>query len=1154
MGSMLDLLGGATGSLDIEGLLGDQVGTFGTIISAVRQLVDAPPGDAGAFLAQLQTLSLPELNMGGDFSGVFSQLAPSLQGQLGGLTGPVTQALQGLQGHSRGGASALGPLITVIGQFKTLIDMNWSEGWVVVDAGGTPPTPPTPPDPNAPVVLPPAPTPPVIVAPAQVASAKAIVDALPADLSAKPLLTWLHAKVGVMGRSKPYVRAIPLLDDIRDPLDSLVRWDGLDGVGFSAELNASLQAIGELVTQDTQGALMAPFSKPDAQAAMAALPAVAFRQHADALADALQAMTQAVAANDAARLATELTKAQMAASGLDDDLTIIAAQTTELDALQQGLLASPDALETRVARLLLLLSPPATFSDLTDNLGTATLPTQLSGQVLAPVNAFMGRIQEMADNLLRIIDVAEVLQPVTNTVQQIHDAIEQVEQAVVQLMSTAHAQFAQAQSAISSIGLTQVADQAEAAMDTAVHTIRDTVLAGVKPATDALTQAVQAIEGVLGSFDPEQLTEPVRSALQAVRDIFESDDSEVKQALAQIKKLKTIAGKLDQLSFEPVANEVIGAIQTIQKALEGLDQTNLPDPMPSLIREAMSVLPDSIKPITDPLISELAELIEQGPVPLLSELKDLPKPLFEEIRKLEPKTLLGDRLGTPFEEVREKLADFQPDQWIDKLETELKAVRERIRAAADPRGVLQPLNTAFDQFMAQLEQFKPGDLLKPVTDGIEGALQQLDGVLPDLGFMADLQALLARVHAVSQFLKDGVAVMQHFADKIAALTDPSASLDQWLDEILAKLTDVAALQPGFIAISQAVTGANANGLNAAWQSGSGDFRAALMQMDARAQLGKLVMRRQALLTAMNAPGVSINVAIARTWVTDFKPDAPARSAGFLSAAQWLDGLKQADAHLAEVLTGWDARYLPAEGPLGTLTPVSPAVADVRSWLREAVQRQVGAPLRLLLGQLSGVGQVLQTIVAPLATLANGVADRLDLFTNTIGGLPQLYADLQGLLKRLSEIDLDQLSEEVNALYDTLLDQARALDPRKLEQTLSDKFNELLKTLSVDTFIPKDLREGIRTDYEKVRKIVDTLDPQLLLVEPMQAIYEKDILPLLDVFDISETVQALVDFLLALDEKLGEQMDRVDTAYLAMLAAAPGDNGGGSASVSVGVSA
>ncbi len=84
--------------------------------------------------------------------------------------------------------------------------------------------------------------------------------------------------------------------------------------------------------------------------------------------------------------------------------------------------------------------------------------------------------------------------------------------------------------------------------------------------------------------------------------------------------------------------------------------------------------------------------------------------------------------------------------------------------------------------------------------------------------------------------------------------------------------------------------------------------------------------------------------------------------------------------------------------------------------------------------------------------------------------------------------------------------------------------------------------------------MDTLDPQLLLVEPMQQIYEKDILPLLDVFDISETVQALVDFLLALDEKLGEQMDRVDTAYQAMLAAAPGDSGGASASVSVGASA
>jgi len=48
------------------------------------------------------------------------------------------------------------------------------------------------------------------------------------------------------------------------------------------------------------------------------------------------------------------------------------------------------------------------------------------------------------------------------------------------------------------------------------------------------------------------------------------------------------------------------------------------------------------------------------------------------------------------------------------------------------------------------------------------------------------------------------------------------------------------------------------------------------------------------------------------------------------------------------------------------------------------------------------------------------------------------------------------------------------------------------------------------------------------------------------------VDDLVSFLSGLDDQLSTQMDRVDTAYQAMLAAAPGSNGS-SASVSVGAS-
>lgn len=1150
MGSLFDLLGSVTEGLDLDGAIGGQAGQFLQIVEVVGQLVDNPPSDVAGYFTHLQELALPALNFGGDLGDTFGQLTPALQGNLGGLLNPITQAMQGLQGHTQGGlVGSIEPLLQAITQLKTVLNSDWSAGLISTHiAAADPPPPPAPGD--APT-LPAPPATPAIIQTAQVDRAKALVDDLPADMSVKALLIWLHSRIGTSRPDYFYFRAIPIVDDLRDPLDSLVRWDGLTGAQLAQEFSATLQLVATLIEQHSTGALSAPFSAP-AQAAITALPAATLNTQATALATALQSLQTAIAAASSADIATHLSTAQTAAAALEVVNGTLDSQTDTLTALEQALKNLPSELETRIARLLVLLTPRATWADLASRVAGGPLVAP-GADAFEPLTELCDRATDFIDNLLGAIDISEVMAPVINVVNQVRDGIEQLEQALVQLTSTAHAQFEQAQNVINSVGLTGVVQQAEDAMDAAIQQIQQTLGQGLQPAIDGLAAAVDAIDDALGSFDPEQLAQPIKDVFDGIRSVFET--AELADALAMMKKLKELAKQLDDLSFTPVANDVISGIDSIKAALDKIDSANLSAPMPDLIAEAMSVLPESIKPITDPLISGLGELIDQGPVPLLAELKDLPKPLFDQIRKLEPKNLLGENIGEPFEQLREKLNDFQPEQWLDAADAELDTLRDRIRESASPRGVLLPLTGAFDQFIAQLEQFQPGEILGPITGQIEELLSHLDGILPNFDFIQELQALLARVESISQVLTSAVDVARHVAEKIALLTDPAAQLNAWLDEIFAKLTDAGAFTAALTAIQNAVTAAHAAGLQSAWEARRQALQDKLTEANARALHTQIVAHRNAITTAaVNALPASSAKTDVQTWLAGFNPAAPTFARGFQQLIKLQDGLNQANQGLTTVMATWDDRYCKPDGILHSFAPPGAGIGQIREGVRQALEHQLGQPVLDFLSRLQIIGQVLFTFVDGLDVISTALQAKLTAVLAAPQGLLDIYSDFQRLLTRLSQLDLGALQEDVDALYETLIDQARALDPRRLEQELEEKFTVLLDTLSLDTLISPQVRSDINSAYGQVVQIVDTLDPQLLLVEPMQEIWEDDILPLLDAFDISETVELLISFLEPLDEQLATEMDRVDTAYQAMLAAAPSGGGNsGSATGSIGAS-
>ena len=147
--------------------------------------------------------------------------------------------------------------------------------------------------------------------------------------------------------------------------------------------------------------------------------------------------------------------------------------------------------------------------------------------------------------------------------------------------------------------------------------------------------------------------------------------------------------------------------------------------------------------------------------------------------------------------------------------------------------------------------------------------------------------------------------------------------------------------------------------------------------------------------------------------------------------------------------------------------------------------------------------------------------------------------LQQLQDRLANLDLDLFTREVDSLYEKLLGKVRALNPQTLAQPLQRRLEELLGTLSLDAVFTPALCQQLEQSYQTLRGKINSLDPDILLIEPLDKLYEDDVLPLAGAFDVSEAVQMIIDRFDELPDELKAELGRVDTAYQDMLGAAPG---------------
>ena len=232
-----------------------------------------------------------------------------------------------------------------------------------------------------------------------------------------------------------------------------------------------------------------------------------------------------------------------------------------------------------------------------------------------------------------------------------------------------------------------------------------------------------------GAFDPADVVKALHDVLDSLTGVLQGP--EVAAAIADIKEgVQAVNDALQQVSFEPIADEVIKDIEAVELALKSIDGASLPGPLQGALSSAVSVLPTDLEPVTDPLVDGFKELVEGGPVPLVKAIQGEPQKLLDQVKHFDPASLVGDELSKPWQALLDDLDDFRPSELLEPVHEQLDALKQRLEDQLDPAAALEPLEQPFHELLDAYDSLKPDEFVKPLADAVSKTIDDVLDALP----------------------------------------------------------------------------------------------------------------------------------------------------------------------------------------------------------------------------------------------------------------------------------------------------------------------------------------------------------------------------------------------------------------------------------------
>jgi hypothetical protein len=198
--------------------------------------------------------------------------------------------------------------------------------------------------------------------------------------------------------------------------------------------------------------------------------------------------------------------------------------------------------------------------------------------------------------------------------------------------------------------------------------------------------------------------------------------------------------------------------------------------------------------------------------------------------------------------------------------------------------------------------------------------------------------------------------------------------------------------------------------------------------------------------------------------------------------------------------------------------------------------QIVKPLRALVSLAAPALAFLDPVIAQTQALIAQLNAKLSGITGT-GSLSTILDSVQDVVDLLQGVDLDSLGQSLDTVFSEVLEKVEALDPAALALVLDGAFAGVLATLDLEQVLPAADLAKLDADFLKLIAKLKLLDPSDLVAD-LQALFDANVLPLIEALDISVMLEGVLEMLERLKLELHVELERVNEAYKAMLAAVP----------------
>lgn len=263
---------------------------------------------------------------------------------------------------------------------------------------------------------------------------------------------------------------------------------------------------------------------------------------------------------------------------------------------------------------------------------------------------------------------------------------------------------------IDKLGLQQIEAKLDEAFNDVTNFVTTAISTDVK---DSISGALDSLRIQIEQLPVVDLISQLDNAIQEIDSAISGIDQTIQQNL---DGLRSALDELDNVTFEPISNEVIAQIDKLKAKLAEINPNALSEPEKFAIKGALAIL-EAID-IQGEVVINLKGLYHQGAEAPVRALLDKLAGYMDQIRKkldqISPRVLLA-----PINDILD-----EADALADKLNGRMllsffyDKVDDFGETLADinPGKILEPLQAPYDSLMARVERLNPDTWVAPLND------------------------------------------------------------------------------------------------------------------------------------------------------------------------------------------------------------------------------------------------------------------------------------------------------------------------------------------------------------------------------------------------------------------------------------------------------